>query len=79
MLVPSSSVNQKPLNSNQKNGNFFSKKWKKMKKMFPKMKKTKKKQKKNKHYESQVENKLVSKHNKYRTLAYFITNNLYVL
>ena len=32
-----------------------------------------------KHYESQVENKLVSKHNKYRTLAYFITNNLHVL
>ena len=32
-----------------------------------------------KHYESQAENKLVSKHNKYRTLAYFITNNLYVL
>ena len=32
-----------------------------------------------KHYESQVENKLVSKQNKYRTLAYFITNNLYVL
>ena len=31
------------------------------------------------HYESQAENKLVSKHNKYRTLAYFITNNLYVL
>ena len=34
---------------------------------------------KKKHYESQDENKLVSKHNKYRTLAYFITNNLYVL
>ena len=32
-----------------------------------------------KHYESQTENKLVSKHNKYGTLAYFITNNLYVL
>ena len=28
-----------------------------------------------KHYESQVENKLVSKHNKYKTIAYFITNN----
>ena len=34
---------------------------------------------KKKHFESEVENKLVSKHNKYRTLAYFITNNLYVL
>ena len=32
-----------------------------------------------KHYENQVENKLVSKHNKYGALAYFITNNLYVL
>ena len=32
-----------------------------------------------KHYESQVANKLVSKHNKHGTLAYFITNNLYVL
>ena len=32
-----------------------------------------------KHYDSQVENKLVSKPNKYETLAYFITNNLYVL
>ena len=31
-----------------------------------------------KHYESQVENKLVSKHNRYGTFAYFITNNLYV-
>ena len=31
-----------------------------------------------KHYESQVENKLVSKPNKYGTLVYFITNNLYV-
>ena len=59
--------------------NFFSKKWKneekkekkKKKKMFQKMLK--------KHYESQTENKLVSKHNKYGTLAYFITNNLYVL
>ena len=42
-----------------------------MKKMSQKMRK--------KHYESQVENKLVSKHNKYGTHAYFITNNLYVL
>ena len=41
---------------------------KKMKKMSPKMPKN-----------TIVENKLVSKHNKYRTLAYFITNNLYVL
>ena len=32
-----------------------------------------------KYHESQVENKLVFKHNKYGTLAYFITNNLYVL
>ena len=32
-----------------------------------------------KHYESQVDNKLVSKNNKYGTLAYFITNNVYVL
>ena len=32
-----------------------------------------------KHYENQDENKLVSKHNKYGTLAYFIANNLYVL
>ena len=32
-----------------------------------------------KHYASQVENKLVSKHNKSGTIAYFITNNLYVL
>ena len=32
-----------------------------------------------KHYESQVENKLVSKRSKYRTLTDFITNNLYVL
>ena len=31
---------------------------------------------KKKHYESQAENKLISKHNKYGTLAYFITNNL---
>ena len=30
------------------------------------------------HYESQVENKLVSKHNKYRALVYFITNNLFL-
>ena len=29
--------------------------------------------------DSQVENKLVSKPNKYETLAYFMTNNLYVL
>ena len=42
-----------------------------MKKMFQKNAK--------KHYESQVENKLVSKHNKYETLAYFITNNLHDL
>ena len=32
-----------------------------------------------KHYESQVENKLVPQRNKYGTLAYFITNNLYIL
>ena len=32
-----------------------------------------------KHYEKQVENKLVSTHNRYSTLAYFITNNFYVL
>ena len=32
-----------------------------------------------KHYESQVENKILSKHSKYGTLAYFITNNLQVL
>ena len=42
-----------------------------MKKMSKKMPK--------KHYESQVENKLVSKHKKYGTLGHFITNNLYVL
>ena len=39
---------------------------KKMKKMFQKNAK--------KQYEGQVENKLVSKHNKYWTLPYFITN-----
>ena len=44
---------------------------KKMKKMSQKIPK--------KHYGSQVENKIVSKHNKYGTLAYFITNILYVL
>ena len=43
----------------------------KMKKMSQKMPK--------KHYESQVEDKIVSKHSKYRALAYFITNILYVL
>ena len=32
-----------------------------------------------KHYESQVENKLAFKHNKYGTLACLIANNLYVL
>ena len=32
-----------------------------------------------KYYESQVENKLVSKHEGHGTLAYFITNNFYVL
>ena len=42
-----------------------------MKKMSQKMLK--------KHYDSQVENKLVSKHNKYGTFANFIKNNLYVL
>ena len=52
--------------------NFLVKNEKKiMKKTSPKMPK--------KHYERQVENKRVSKHNKYETLAYFITNNLSVL
>ena len=32
-----------------------------------------------KHFENQVENKLVSNHNKYGTLAYFITNSFNVL
>ena len=58
----------------------------KMKKISPKIP-TKKKQKNKKHththththYESQVEKKLVSKYNKYGTLAYFITNNWCVL
>ena len=39
----------------------------------------KKKRKKTNKHKNQVENKLVSKHNKYGTLACFITNNLYVL
>ena len=63
-----------PLNDDQKNDKFFSKKKKikkKRKKMSPKMPK--------KHFENQVENKLVSNHNKYGTLAYFITNNFNVL
>ena len=51
--------------------NFLVKNEKNMKKMSQKMPK--------KHYESQVENKLVFKHTKYETLAYFITNNLHVL
>ena len=51
--------------------NFSAKNEKKIKKMSPKNAK--------KHYESKVENKVVSKHNKYRTRAYFITNNLLVL
>ena len=50
-----------------------------MKKKIKKNEENVPKNAKKKHYESQVENKLVSKHNKYRTLAYFITNNLYVL
>ena len=48
---------------------------KKKKKKKKKRRKCQKKAKK-KHYESQVENKLVSKHNKYNTLAYFTANNL---
>ena len=64
-----------PLNSNQKNDkkmtNFLVKNEKKMKKMSKKIPK--------KHYESQLGNKLLSKHNKYRTLAYFTTNNLHLL
>ena len=54
------------LNNNQKNDkkitNVLIKDEKKMKKMSQKMPK--------KHYESQVENKLVSKHNKYGALIY---------
>ena len=70
-----------PLNSNQQNDkkmtNFFvkiKKKKQKIKKMSQKMPKNK-----TKHCESQVGDKLVSVHNKYGTLAYFITNNLHVL
>ena len=63
-----------PLNSNQKND-------KKMTNFLVKNEKNEENVQKNpkKHYESQLGNKLLSKHNKYWTLAYFITNNLHLL
>ena len=70
----------------KKNDTFFSKKWKNEEnipkntnKKNPKKQKTHTHTHTHTHYESQVEKKLVSKYNKYGTLAYFITNNWCVL
>ena len=68
-----STVTPQKKKKNQKKWNFSVKNGKKLMKMSPKI------QKNAKNTENQAKNKLLSKHNKYRTLVNFITINLNVL